>query len=37
MNGTLRCLDCEDEDSVVRLRKAFEEDMKVKHHIQRKY
>ena len=37
MNVALRCLNYEDEDSVVRLQKAFEEDVKMKCHIQRKY
>jgi len=34
MNGGLRCLNYEDEDSVVRLQKAFEEDVKMKRYIQ---
>ena len=37
MNGALKCLNYEDEDSVIRLQKAFEEDVKMKRHIQRKY
>jgi hypothetical protein len=37
ISGALRCLNYEDEDSVLRFRKAFEEDAKMKCHIQRKY
>jgi hypothetical protein len=37
ISGALRCLNYEDEDSVVRFQKAFEEDAKMKCHIQRKY
>lgn len=35
ISGALRCLNYEDEDSVLRFRKAFEEDAKMKYHIQR--
>lgn len=35
--GALRCLNCEDEDSVVRFQTAFQEDAKMKCHIERKY
>jgi hypothetical protein len=37
ISGALRCLNYEEEDSVVRFQKAFEEDAKMKCHIQRKY
>jgi hypothetical protein len=37
ITGALRCLNYEDEDSVVRFQKAFEEDAKMKFHIQREY
>ncbi|KDR09922.1 uncharacterized protein LOC110838405 [Zootermopsis nevadensis] len=33
--GALRCLNCEDEDSVVRFQTAFQEDAKMKCHIER--
>jgi hypothetical protein len=37
ISGALRCLNYEDEDSVLRFQKAFEEDAKMKCHIQRKH